>query len=72
MQEAQGNQLSHLEFLELIIGDEISLREDRAIERRVRAAGFRDTKSIEDFDFSFNPAINRRQIMDLATCRFIR
>jgi DNA replication protein DnaC len=72
LQEAQGNHLSHLEFLELIIGDEISLREDRAIERRVRAAGFRELKSIEDFDFSFNPSINRRLIMDLATCRFIR
>lgn len=72
LQEAQGNQLSHLEFLELIISDEISLREDRAIERRVRAAGFREMKSIEDFDFSFNPSINRRLIMDMATCRFIR
>jgi DNA replication protein DnaC len=72
LQEAQGNQLSHLEFLELIIGDEISLREDRAIERRVRAAGFRELKTIEDFDFSFNPSLNRRLIMDLATCRFIR
>lgn len=72
LQEAQGNQLSHLEFLELIINDELSLREDRAIERRVRAAGFRELKTIEDFDFSFNTAINRRQIMDLATCRFIR
>ena len=72
LQEAQGNQLSHLEFLELIVGDEISLREDRAIERRIRAAGFRELKSIEDFDFSFNPSINRRQLMDLATCRFIR
>jgi DNA replication protein DnaC len=72
LQEAQGNQLSHLEFLELIISDEISLREDRAIERRVRAAGFREMKTIEDFDFSFNPSINRRQIMELATCKFIR
>jgi DNA replication protein DnaC len=72
LQEAQGNQLSHLEFLELVIGDEIALRQDRAIERRVKAAGFRDVKTIEDFDFSFNPSIHRRQIMDLATCRFIR
>ncbi len=72
LQEAQGNQLSHLEFLELIVSDEIALRQDRAIERRVRAAGFREKKSIEDFDFSFNPSINRRQIMELATCRFIR
>jgi DNA replication protein DnaC len=72
LQEAQGNQLSHLEFLELIISDEIALREDRAIERRVNAARFREKKTIEDFDFSFNPSIKRREIMDLATCRFIR
>jgi DNA replication protein DnaC len=72
IQEAQGNQLSHSEFLELLINDEISLREDRAIGRRVKAAGFRELKSIEDFDFSFNPSIKRKQIMDLATCRFIR
>lgn len=72
IQEAQGNQLSHAEFLELLINDEISLREDRAIARRVNAAGFRETKSIEDFDFSFNPSIKRKQIMELATCRFIR
>jgi DNA replication protein DnaC len=72
LQEAQGNQLSHLEFLELIISDEIALREDRAIARRVNAAKFRELKTIEDFDFSFNPSINRRGIMDLATCRFIR
>jgi len=72
LQEAQGNQLSHLEFLELIISDEIALREDRAIARRVNAAKFRELKTIEDFDFSFNPSINRREIMDLATCRFIR
>jgi DNA replication protein DnaC len=72
LQEAQGNQLSHLEFLELIVNDEIALREDRAIERRVRAAGFREMKTIEDFDFSFNPSIKRREVMELATCRFIR
>lgn len=72
IQEAQGNQLNHLEFLELLISDEIALREDRAIERRVKAAGFREVKSIEDFDFSFNPSIKRKQIMELATCRFIR
>ncbi|HLF81665.1 MAG TPA: IS21-like element helper ATPase IstB [Anaerolineales bacterium] len=72
LQEAAGNQLSHAEFLELIVADEIAIRDDRAIERRINAARFRDLKRIEDFDFSFNPAVKRRQIMDLATCRFIR
>lgn len=72
LQEAQGNSLSHAEFLELIIADELAVRDDRAIARRIKAARFRDTRTIEDFDFSFNPSINRRQIMELATCRFIR
>jgi len=72
LNEAVGNQLSHDEFLELILNDEIAVREDRAIMRRVKAARFRDLKSMEDFDFAFNPKINRREIMELATCRFIR
>ena len=72
LQEAAGNQLSCAEFLELIINDEIAIREDRAIARRVNASKFRELRSIEDFDFSFNQSIMRRQIMELATCRFIR
>jgi len=70
--EAAGNGLSHAEFLELIVSDEIAIREDRAIERRIKAARFRELRSIEDFDFSFNPSIKRARIMELATCRFIR
>jgi DNA replication protein DnaC len=72
LQEAAGNQLNHQEFLELIVNDELAVRDDRAIARRIKKAGFRELKSLEDFDFSFNPSIKRRQIMDLATGRFIR
>lgn len=72
LQEALGNQLNHQEFLELIVNDELAIRDDRAIARRIKKAGFRDIKSLEDFDFSFNPSIKRRQIMDLATGHFIR
>ncbi|MDH5679622.1 MAG: IS21-like element helper ATPase IstB [Nitrospinota bacterium] len=72
LQEAAGAQLNHMEFLELIVNDEIAIREDRAIARRVNAARFREARSIEDFDFTFNTSIQRRKIMELATCRFIR
>ena len=72
LQEAAGNQLNHLEFLELLISDELSVRADRAMERRIKAAGFRELKSLEDFDFSFNPSIKRARVMELATGRFIR
>jgi len=72
LQEAAGNGLNHVEFLELILQDELAIRADRLMSRRVKAAVFRDPKTIEDFDFSFNPTIKRKQIFELATCRFVR
>jgi DNA replication protein DnaC len=72
LQEAAGHQLNHAEFLELILQDELLVRESRKIERRVKVAAFRERKALDDFDWSFNPSIPRKQIFDLATCRFVR
>lgn len=72
LQEAAGHQLNHAEFLELIFQDELLVRQQRQIERRVKAASFREAKPLSDFDWSFNPSIKRAQFYDLATCRFIR
>ena len=72
LQEAAGNRLSHGEFLELILQDELAVRNERTINRRVKTASFREIKTLEDFDFSFNPSIKRKQIYDLATGQFIR
>lgn len=71
LQEAAGNSLSHAQFLELILQDELAVRKQRLIARRIKAASFRDLKTLEDFDFRFNPAIKRKPIYDLATCKFI-
>ena len=67
LQEAAGHQLSHSEFLELILQDEILVRQERQIGRRVKHAAFREVKPLDSFDWSFNPSINRKQIFDLAT-----
>ena len=72
LQEAGGHQLSHAEFLELILQDELLVRQQRQIDRRVKAAQFRELKALDEFDFTFNPSIQRAQIFDLATCRFVR
>jgi DNA replication protein DnaC len=72
LQEAAGHQLSHAEFLELIVQDELLVREQRLIDRRVKGAMFKELKPLNDFDWAFNPSIPRKQIFDLATCRFIR
>ena len=71
LHEASGNHLSHAEFLELILQDEMLVRNQRQIARRVKAAGFRELKSLEDFDWSFNPSIKKNEIYDLATGRFL-
>jgi DNA replication protein DnaC len=72
LQEAAGHGLSHGEFLELILQDELAVRGNRQLDRRFKAAEFRERKSLEDFDWSFNPSIPRKQIYDLASCRFLR
>lgn len=72
LQEAAGHQLNHAEFLELILQDEMLIRQQRQIDRRVKMAQFREMKSLDEFDFAFNPSIKRAQVFDLATCRFIR
>ena len=72
LQEAAGHSLGHAEFLELIMQDELDVRKQRLIKRRVKAAGFREVKTLEDFDFSFNPSVKRKEIYDLASCQFIR
>ena len=72
LQEAACRQLNHLEFLELILQDELSVRQQRQIDRRVKAADFRELKPLDDFDFAFNQSIKRAQVFNLATCRFIR
>jgi len=72
LQEAAGNGLSHLEFLELILQDELAVRSDRQLQRRVKAALFRELKPLDQFDWAFNPSIKKKAVLDLATCRFVR
>ena len=55
-----------------MLRDEIDVRISRQVQRRTRAALFRDSKSLDEFDFAFNTSIPRRQIYDLSTGQFIR
>ena len=72
LSEAAGNRLDHAEFLELILQDELNVRSSRLVSRRVKAAMFREVKNLDEFDFSFNASIKRKQIHDLAAGQFIR
>lgn len=72
LQEASANGLSHEEFLEILLEDEKAIRKQRKLQRMVKQADFKDLKTIEDFDFSFNSSIDRTLMYDLAAGHFIR
>jgi DNA replication protein DnaC len=70
VQQAAADRLGPIDFLNLLIHDELERRRDRLTERRVKEAGFRDVRSLDTFNWSFNK-IDRALIYELATGRFI-
>jgi len=69
--QAIDQKLAYTEFLALLIGDEVARREQKKLNLRLRRANFRSHKTLEQFDFDFNPTLNRALIQELATCRFV-
>jgi DNA replication protein DnaC len=70
--EARDQKLGHLEFLSLLLQDELANREDNMLGKRLRAAGFGVPRTFEDFDVHFNEeALPASTLRDLATCHFI-
>jgi DNA replication protein DnaC len=69
--QAIDGQLAYTDFLALLIQDEVARREQKKFVSRVRRASFRATKTLEGFDFDRHPGLNRSQIADLATGRYL-
>jgi DNA replication protein DnaC len=69
--EAADDNLAHTEFLLRLLTDEVERRDAKQLDMRLRRASFEHAKSLEDFDFSFNPKIPKAKILDLATCAFV-
>jgi DNA replication protein DnaC len=72
LQHAQAERLAPLDFLSVLVTDELTRRADRLLERRRKQARFRDAgKTLDTFDFDFNRKLDRALIFQLATARFI-
>ena len=71
--QAEQERWGYLDFLQRLLGEQADLRRQRAIERRIREARFREEKTLAAFDWSFNArVIDRTQIEGLATGEFIQ
>jgi DNA replication protein DnaC len=72
LKQAQDAGLPHLDFLDRLLAHQAGLRRERSIQRRIKEACFREVKTLAEFDWDFNPAINRVQMETLAVCDFVR
>jgi DNA replication protein DnaC len=68
---AQERKPSHAEFLERVLGEVAALKRERRIERRFESSGLKVKKTLEAFNFPFQPRLDRAAIENLATLRFI-
>jgi DNA replication protein DnaC len=72
LRQAQAEAMAPIDLISCLVADEPTRRSDRLLERRRKQAAFRDPqRTLDNFDFSFNPKMNRSLIFDLATCTFI-
>jgi DNA replication protein DnaC len=72
LRQAQAEAMAPIDLISCLLNDELTRRSDRLLERRRKQAGFRDPhKTLDNFDFTFNPKMNRSMVFDLATCAFI-
>ena len=70
-QQAIDGHWTYIEFLARLLEDEVERRAQKQLALRIRRAAINTTKTLEGFDSNFNPNINRKQVLDLATCSYI-
>jgi DNA replication protein DnaC len=71
-QQAVDGKWSYIEFLSRLLEDEVERRNQKQLGLRLRRGALNSTKTLETFDFQFNPQINRQQVLALAACDYIR
>lgn len=71
LRQAVDDDLAPAEFLLRLLTDEVERRDAKQLDARLRKANFEHRKSLEDFDFTFNPKVPKAKVIDLATCGFV-
>jgi DNA replication protein DnaC len=72
LRQAQAEPMAPIDLLATLVSDELTRRSDRLLDRRRKLAAFRDpNKTLDNFDFTFHPKLNRSLVFDLATGAFI-
>jgi len=68
---AQDNNRCYTDFLEELLSEEVSAKREKNLSMRTTMARFPFVKTLESFDFNFQPSVDKKRILELAACRFI-
>ena len=71
LQEAAAKDLSYADFLDQVLSEEVTAQAEKNITMRTSLARFPFVKSLEVFDFTYQPSLDKKQIQQVATCHFI-
>lgn len=72
VERADAEQMGYLDFVDLLLEEELGLREGRRFRNALKLSGLPHHKTIDEFDFSFQPDLDPRKVRDLATLAFIQ
>lgn len=71
LQEAAAKELSYSDFLDAVLTEEVSAKTAKNITMRTNLARFPFVKDLDSFDFGYQPSLDKKQLTELASCRFI-
>jgi DNA replication protein DnaC len=71
LQDATTQEATYGDFLEAVLTEEVSAKAEKNVSMRTHLARFPFVKTLEAFDWSYQPALDKKQVQSLATCRFI-
>src|SRR5690348_4426730 len=69
--QVQSHQMNFLEAFSWLVQDELDRRHSRLLDRRFSLSGLPERKDLKDFDWAYNPKVPRRDVLELATLKFI-
>jgi DNA replication protein DnaC len=71
LERAGTAQMGYLDFLDLILEEELAVREERRLRHALKASKMPHHKTVDDYDFSYQPELDPRKIRDLASLAFV-
>jgi DNA replication protein DnaC len=71
VKQAASNSMSYMDFLSGLVSEEVRHKDQRAVQSRIKSARFPVLKSLNDFDYAFQPSVNRKKLEELSSLRFI-